>query len=212
MFVYCANNPVNNLDSCGTAYSPIGFGIQFEVEYNYTVIGVEVLFLWDIEECKDGKPVVAFYVYDGASANVLDALQASILTYVADNTDIFENGSVNPLVCADGVISMLHEDYSISASGFLVFGNEGFKDTSSYCKEFTSVGGSVGKWKAGIAYSSSCYTVSIGRTILGGNLLPSWSVSKTWYERVAVFGARDNATTTSNHNRKGGRSLCAMLS
>ena len=199
------------VDSCGTAYSLLGFGIQFEVEYKNTVIGVEVLFLWDISECKEGKPVVAFYVYDGVSADVLDSLQASILTYVADNTVIFENGSVDPLVCVDGLISMLKSDYSISASGFLVFGNEDFKDTSSYCQDFTSVDGSLGKWKGGIAYSPSCYTVSVGRTILGGNLLSSWSVSKTWYEKVAVFGARDNTTTTSNHNKKGGRSFCAML-
>ena len=188
MFVYCGNNPVNFTDEAGERYVPVGGGVQFEASFENTVVGVELIIFWDVDECQNGAPVVAMYIYDGVSVNVSDALQASILSYVADNTNVFEDGSVDPYVLIDGLVTMLQQDFSISASGFLVFGNEDFSSTLSYCKEFTSVGGSAGNWKGSVAYSSSCFTVSVGKNLVGGNCLPSWGVSKTWYERIAIWG------------------------
>ena len=67
-------------------------------------------------------------------------------------------------------------------------GNEKFDSTKDYEESFTSVGTTLGKFKGSIAYSETCTAISFGVNVVGSpNLLPSWGVSKTYYQQLFSY-------------------------
>ena len=185
MFAYCANNPVNYYDPLGSEGRPVGAGVQFEGTVGHTSVGIEIILYWDVDECVNGAPVIAVYVYGGVSVDVNDYFIASIVGIITDNADILidETGAGVMAVAA-----LIGDGLSISVSGVLVVGNDDFTSTTSYEESFTSVGANVGKVKGSVAYSESCTAYSLGYNVIGGNsIFPSYSVSKTYYEQVFVI-------------------------
>ena len=159
-------------------YRPVGAGIQLEIECGNAVVGVEIIVFWDVEECTDGNPVVAVYVYGGIAVNTEDAFIASILALVTDNADLLTGGSEQITIGLATLTALITCNFSISVSGLVVMGNEQFTSTESYTGSFTSIGGGWGKIKGGIAYSESCYVVSVGGNIVGNKAIPSWAFQK----------------------------------
>lgn len=170
MFVYCANNPTNNKDEAGTKYKPIGAGFQFEIDAGAGTVGVEVICYWDIPECNDGNLIVAVYVYGGVSVDLDDALLGSIVATITDNSDFLIRGSEAEVIA---LATLLSNNFSMSVSGLLITGNDDFTSTESYTESFTSVGGSVGKIKGSVAYSSNCRAYALGCNLVGGSMIPS---------------------------------------
>lgn len=193
MFAYCWNNPICFEDSDGHTTSPIGAGVQIELDIGGATVGVEVILYWDVDECNDGAPVIAAYIYGGVSVDVNDPYLASIIGIITDNADLLakEDGSgANVMALA----ALIGDTFSVSVSGLLVLGNEDFNSTRDYEKSFTSIGASWGKARGSIAYSESCTTISVGLNLIGGNnLLPSWGVSKTYYQQIFAYSVPNNS-------------------
>lgn len=84
------------------------------------------------------------------------------------------------------MLDLLKGEFSLSVSGVFIMGNEKFKDPKDYEGEFTSVYGSIGRLKGGIAYSDSCYAIAVGGKIVGSKK-PSIGFSKTNYTMITSF-------------------------
>ena len=187
MFVYCRNNPIFSLDIKGEKAVPVGAGVQVEVDIGGACVGLEIILYWDVDESNDGAPVIAVYIYGGLSLDANNPYVAAIVGMITDNADLLigEDGSG---ACVMALASLLSDTFSVSVSGLLVLGNEDFKSTRDYEKSFTSVGGTWGKAKGSVAYSETCTVVSIGANVIGKpNLLPSWGVSKTYYQQLFSY-------------------------
>lgn len=184
MFAYCGNNPVLNVDYSGMDYHPVGAGVQLEIEVGNAVVGVEVIVFWDVEEAVN-NPVIAVYVYGGISIETDDPLLGSILAIVTDNADLLTGDQGNLTMVLSSLTALISNNFSVSVSGVIIMGNEDFTSTNSYSGSFTSVGGGFGRIKGGVAYSESCYAISIGGTLVGSKVIPSWGVTKTYYHKLA---------------------------
>ena len=73
MFIYCCNNPVNAYDPTG--YALVGLGVQLDISVGNYECGIEIIVYWDETVCNGGAPVVAIYVYEGASISTSDILK-----------------------------------------------------------------------------------------------------------------------------------------
>lgn len=199
MFAYCLNNPVCSFDPSGSNANPVGAGVQFEVSRGNTSVGIEVILYWDVEECIDGAPVIAVYVYGGVSIDVNDPFLASIVATITDNSDLLLDATGASIMT---VAALIGDSFSVGVSGVLVIGNDQFVSTKSYEESFSSVGGTFGKSRGSIAYSESCTTFSAGYNIIGGsNIIPKGNVSKTYYQQLCIiqFG---KATSSSLYNNR----------
>ena len=200
MFSYCGNNPVTNVDHQGTAYRPVGAGLQFELDVGSGIVGVEVICYWDVDECANGGATIAVYTYCGFSLDTSDALLASILATITDNSNLLAGG------CETGIVALaalIGDTFSLSVSGVLITGTEDFNATESYTGSFTSVGGSWGKVTGSYAYSENCKAYSLGGNVAGGSLLPSWNISKTYYQQIVEFSI--GTAQTNSLSCAGGR-------
>ena len=187
VFVYCSNNPVLLSDPFGQRAAPIGAGVQIELSIGGATVGIEVIVYWDVEECQNGAPVIAVYMYGGISIDVTDPNVVAILGMITDNASLLvgedESGTLTMALA-----SCIGDTFNVSVSAVLIFGNDDFKSTKDYEESFTSVGASFGKAKGSIAYSDTCMTISLGVNLMGtSNLLPSWGVSKTFYRQIFAY-------------------------
>ena len=205
MFTYCGNNPVANMDPQGNAYRPVGAGLQFELDVGCGIVGVEIICYWDTDECSNGGVVLAVYTYCGFSISTSNALLASILATITDNSGLLASG------CETGIVALaalIGDTYSLSVSGVLITGTEDFTATESYTGSFTSVGGSWGKATGSYAYSENCKAYSLGGNVAGGSILPSWNIAKTYYQQILEFSiGASPANARSGVGGKGG-SVC----
>ena len=186
MFAYCRNCPIRFLDSTGEDFDPIpvGAGVQIEVDLGAYTAGMEVIVFWDVEECENGRPVIAIYSFDGLAFDLTDPKLGSLLITIEDNIDLLTCGTekgVNELV------SILKSGFSVSASGLLIWGNEDFTSVWSYEGAFTAFSASISRVKGAIAWSSSCVAASLGASILGTKKGIHWGVSKTNYTLKGLF-------------------------
>jgi hypothetical protein len=185
MFAYCTNNPVGYSDPNGNKARPVGAGVQVEVSVGHTSVGIEVILYWDVEECINGAPVIAVYVYGGVSVDVNDYFIASIVGVITDNADLLLDSTGAGVMT---VAALIGDSFSVSVSGVFIVGNEQFVSTKSYEESFTAVGGGLGKAKVSMAYSESCVAFSAGYNVIGGNsILPSSNVAKTYYQQLFVI-------------------------
>ena len=183
------------------AYQAVGAGLQLEINIGAATVGLEVICYWDVDECQAGGAVIAVYAYGGISVDVNDPLLGSILAVITDNSSFLTGGT------EEGVLAlamMLGTNFSTSVSGVLIFGNERFSSTESYEGSFTSIGGSVGRLKGSVAYADSCTAVSIGGNVVGSNIIPSWGVSKTYYEQIYEKAVGVKSTTNTSNPCSGG--------
>ena len=186
-FAYCGNNPIVNIDPTGQAYRLVGLGFQIEAQVGNASYGFEVIIFWDVEECINGYPVIAIYSYKGYSINTNDPFFAEILAQITDNTPLLLSDLGNAAMALETMSGLLCRDFSISISGLIVMGNKRFRSTSDYEHSFTSLGGGWGKVKGSIAYSDTCYTISVGYNFSMPKVAPSFGVSKTYYQKEVEF-------------------------
>ena len=175
------------MDAEGYKARPVGAGVQLELDIGGLSVGLEVIVYWDVKESNNGAPVIAVYLYGGISVGVNDPFIASIVGIITDNADLLvkEDGSGAVVMT---VASMIGDDFNVSVSGVFILGNEKFDSTKDYEESFTSVGTTLGKFKGSIAYSETCTAISFGVTVVGSpNLLPSWGVSKTYYQQLFSY-------------------------
>jgi len=202
MFAYCANNPVTRKDAAGMIHEPVGAGLQLEITVGNVTVGLEIICFWDVSECSDGGITIAVYLYGGVSMDVDNPLIGSILAMITDNSQLLLYGNEESLML---LATLLSNEFSVSVSAVLITGNEDFTSTESYEGSFTSVGAGLGKVKAAVAYSDTCVAYSVGAVIAGSpKILPSWGVSKTYYEQVLEF-TLFSQTTTIARSAAGGR-------
>jgi len=183
MFAYCNNNPVIFLDEQGTKFRSVGAGIQGEIDFGTYTVGVEIIIYWDVEECGDNSLVVAIYTYDGCTINMEDKLGGSILATIVDNANLLMGGTEDGM---NAMLDILTEGFSCSLSGVFIMGNEDFTSVSSYEGPFTSIGGSIGRLKGAVAYSSNSIALSLGAKVIGSKK-PSWGFSRTHYKLQDYF-------------------------
>lgn len=201
VFTYCFNNPLNYKDAGGENAQPIGAGVQFELDIGNMSVGIEVILYWDVDECENGAPVIAVYIYGGVSVDVNNAYIASVLGMITDNASLLigEDGSGAGVMA---LAALLGDSFSVSVSGVLIVGNDNFNSTKDYEKSFTSVGVNWGKVRGSIAYSESCTTLSVGVNLVGGaNLLPSWGVSKTYYQQIFAYSIPNKSSTNVSNTQ-----------
>ena len=187
MFAYCGNSPVFRKDIDGKEWELVGAGVQLDASASLGEIsggaGVEVVIYWGTEEAKElGEPVVAVYVYGGGSLDI--ALLAEDITNITnlltESVELLKIDGASALEAA--TLTGQHSlSGAVTLSGFLVLGNEGFKDSKNYTEGFDTFSAGYGKGRINYAWSDCCQTVGVGVSVFGGSA--GWSVmrGKSYY-------------------------------
>ena len=143
---------------------------------------------------------------------VNDPLLGSILATITDNAALLTNGTENGVLAVAAIIG---EGFSINVSGVLIFGYDNFTSTESYTESFTSIGGGLGRIKGSCAYATSCFAVSLGYDVVGFDVGPALSISKTYYQQLCEFtiGAKPTSTHPGRSGSRSGGSgtLCRAI-
>lgn len=205
MYTYCLNNPVRYRDSFGVAAEEatdaeesnndendlgtrvVGAGIQFDLDVGMSTAGYEIILFWDSTVCGEGNWKIAVYNYNGICVNADDPFIQTVIACLMANAECFnlqdpENGSVDKVtVFIQIVLATLSMDHSMGISGVVVIGNSKFDGTEDYSQGFTSVNYSWDRFRGSYAYADACRAITFGMNITGRCLLPSRSISQTYY-------------------------------
>ena len=205
MYTYCLNNPVRYRDSLGVAAEEatdtddsdndekdpgtrvVGAGIQFDLDVGMSTAGYEIILFWDPTVCGEGNWKVAVYNYNGICVSADDPFIQTVIACLMANAECFnlqdiENDCVDKATAfLQVVLASLSMDHSIGVSGVVVIGNSQFDGTEDYTEAFTSVNYSWDRFRGSYAYADTCRAITFGRNITGRSLLPSRSISQTYY-------------------------------
>lgn len=187
MFAYCGNNPSSRVDIAGNEWELIGAGFQLDGSASLGEVsgggGVEVVIYWGSEEAEElGEPVVAVYFYGSGSLDIglLTKDIATIIDLLVNSVDLLKADGASALEAT--LLTGKHSlSGALSLSGFLVFGNEQFKNTESYTEGFDTFSAGLGKGRVSYAWSPCCKTVGVGVSVWGGSAGLSILRGKSYY-------------------------------
>lgn len=169
LYIYCYNDPVNNVDPNGTSsYSLTGVGLQAEMSASLLSfageVGIELIYVWS-------KNALYAYYYYGGGAGV--GYTNKSINYLKNS---LKHISMNSTVSLKNIANLFKLNYSISIGFFGAFTNKKFSWPNSYAGYTTSNSISIGKWKGYKSTSSGCKTYGICYAPVGNS---GFAFSKT---------------------------------
>ena len=175
LYAYCANNPVANVDNNGKDFRAVGAGVQLDGSVALgpagVGIGIEAIVYWD-EQITSGKgPTIAIYMYNAGSADMLlENYQREEIKRVVQEFMYELKAKASYLMqlpLPQLIAEMESLDYGLTASGFVVLGNERFTTPNSYEKDFDNTTVNLRNVKISHSFSESCHSIGVGYTFLG---------------------------------------------
>ena len=198
MFAYCNNNPCCYSDASGKAF--VGLGAQFDVSVGAYECGVEAIVYWDETVCDGGDPVVAIYVYEGASISIGDILKSSEYIKVVGKLTaaMLANAGQDYETAELVALQASLYDTNVSASVVAIWGYDDFRTSNDYEGKFTSYSGNYQHAKVSYAYSETCWAISVGATT---DVSPGISYGETYYTQIYTNRPKPNSKPSCSNWR-----------
>lgn len=178
LYVYCYNDPVNNVDPNGlSSYSLTGIGMQAEMSQNLLSFGGEVGIEMVYVPTKD--ELYAYYYYgDGADAGYADKA-------IAQLNNALNEISIDSNISLKNLSNLLKLNYSISLGFFGTYTNKAFSWPYSYTGMANSQPVMIGKWNGYQTTSTGCKTYGICYSPVENSGL-AFSKSSVIYQKIAL--------------------------
>lgn len=178
LYVYCYNDPVNNVDPNGlSSYSLTGIGMQAEMSQNLLSFGGELGIEMVYVPTKD--ELYAYYYYgDGADAGYADKA-------IAQLNNALNEISIDSNISLKNLSNLLKLNYSISLGFFGTYTNKAFSWPYSYTGMANSQPVMIGKWNGYQTTSTGCKTYGICYSPVENSGL-AFSKSSVIYQKIAL--------------------------
>jgi hypothetical protein len=166
-----------------TGESLVGLGVQLDITIGSYECGIEIIVYWDETVCNGGGPVVAIYVYEGASVSTSDILKNPDCTRLIEQLVLAlatNAGKDYDTLALMELQSMLF-DTSISGSVVGIWGYDNFISTEDYEGPFTSYSGNIKHFKVTWSHCDTCWAIAVGGTTDSG---AAFGFGQTYYTQI----------------------------
>lgn len=176
LYVYCYNDPVNNIDPNGlSTYSLTGVGLQAEMSQNLLSfsgdVGIEMVYVPTKDE------LYTYYYYSsGAGTGYMN----KAINYL---NNALNNISTNSNISLKNLANLLKLNYSISLGAFGTYTNKSFSWPYSYTGMASSNPVMIGKWNGYQSTSPGCKTYGIYYSPVG-NSGSAFSKTSVMYQKI----------------------------